>query len=461
MSESHPPADTQPPAQAHGPLWQVGRVVRVLVLHIALPAAVLYGGWRGATWLLETAPKTERKARPRTARPVEVVHVETTTEGPRIHALGTVKPARETTVRARVSGPITDIGTHFRLGGFVAPDELLVQIDRTDFELAEAAAAIEVTQAEAQVREAESLVAQRMTALEDARAKLRLEEGQAEVARRELEMLGDEGRRVDRDLVLRVPQRAMAEAAVQAAQAGVESAEAGVAAAKARVAAARHRVRTTELDRKRTAVGAPFAAWIAERRVEKGGYVTPTTDIARLVGTESYYVEVLVPASDVRWLEMPAEGASAKADVELRDEAAWGPDAERRGRLVRQLGELESTGRMARLLVEVDDPLQLEPETGTGRPLVLGSVVRVTLTGRPLASAVKLDRELLRHGDVVWIAAADDTLEIRSVDVAWRGPEDVLVGSGLEPGDRVVKTDLGTPVPGMALAPREAAKDAP
>lgn len=460
MSDTHPPAAKGPP-QAHGPLWQIGRVVRVLVLHVALPAAVLYGGWRGATWLLETAPKTERKARPRTARPVEVVHVKATTEGPRIQALGSVKAARETTVRARVSGPIIDIGEHFELGGFVAPDELLVQIDRTDFELAEAAAAIDVIQAEAQVREAQSLVAQRKTALDDARAKLQLEEGQAEVARRELEMLGDEGRRVDRELVLRVPQRAMAEAAVQAAEAGVASAEAGVAAARARADAAHHRVRTTNLDTQRTAVTAPFAAWVAERRVEKGGYVTPSTDVARLVGTDTYYVEVLVPTSDVRWLEMPTEGARGEADVELRDEAAWGSEAWRRGHLVRQLGELESTGRMARLLVEVDDPLQLEPESGTGQPLVLGSVLRVVLPGRALPSAIRLDRELLRHGDVVWIAAADDTLEIRSVDVAWRGPEDVLVRGGLEPGDRVVKTDLGTPVAGMALAPREASEDAP
>lgn len=444
----------------HGPWWHVGRVARVLVLHIALPAVVLYGGWRGATWLLETAPKTERKPRARTARPVEVVRVRAASEGPRIQALGAVKAARETIVRARVAGPVLHVGEHFEVGGFVAPDELLVQIDPTDFKLAEAAAAIDVTQVEAEVAAASSLVAQRKTALADARAKLRLEEGQAEVARRELEMLGDEGRRVDRDLVLRVPQRAMAEAAVEAAEAGVAAAEASLAATRARLQAAGHRVRTTALDTERTAVGAPFAAWIAERRVEKGGYVTPTTDIARLVGTEAYHVEVLVPASDVRWLDLPAPGTEGRAEIELRDEAAWGPKGVRHGRLLRQLGELESTGRMARLLVDVEDPLQLEPEAGTGRPLVLGSVLRVTLPGRALPSAVKLDRGLLRHGDVVWIAAPDDTLEIRAVDVAWRGTDDVLVRGGLQPGDRVVKTDLGTPVSGMALEPREASEDA-
>ncbi len=441
-----------PPEPSSGLGPTILRVVRGLLLHVAIPAVVVYAGWRGAEWLLDTAPRTERQARPRTARPVEVVRAERVQRGPTVQALGVVKAARETTIRSRVAGPVLRVGSRFTPGGVVRTGETLVEIDPKDFDLAVTAAKIDVKLAEAGLREARGLVEQRRTALDDARASLRLEEGLAEVARRELEMLGEGGRRVDRDLVLRIPQLARANAAVDAAAAGVAVAEAALGAAEARVAAAEHRVATAEIDRTRTTIVAPFAAWVAERRVEEGGYLTTTTDVARLVGTDAYHIEVLVPVSDLPWIVLPdADGPPGESNVVVRDPAAWGPDGTRHGRLLRWLGDLEEVGRMARLIVEVADPLQRDPESGAGRPLLLGSVVRVALPGRPLPSAIALDRVLLRHGNAVWIAAPDDTLEIRHVEVAWRGPEQVLVTSGLDPGDRIVVTDLGTPVAGMGL----------
>ena len=364
-------------------------------------------------------------------------------------------------MRANVAGPVLEVGPHFRPGGFVAAEELLLEIDPQDYELALAAARIDVTLAEAGVLEAESLMAQRATALDEARARRRLEEGQAEVARRELEMLGEGGHGMDRDLVLRVPQRAIAEAAIASAEAGYASAEAARASALARVAAAEHRVAEAQLDRDRTTVRAPFAAWILDRLVEKGGFVTTTTDIVRLVATETCHVEVLVPASDLAWIDLPEPGTRPEATVELRDEAAWPEGAVRHGRIVGWLGDLDAIGRMARLLVEVDDPLRRGTPPPEGPPLLVGAVLRAALPGKALPSAVALERRLLRHGDVVWIAAPDDTLEIRPVDVAWRGQDEVLLRGGITAADRVVTTDLGTPVAGMALRVTDADIEAP
>jgi hypothetical protein len=131
----------------------------------------------------------------------------------------------------------------------------------------------------------------------------------------------------------------------------------------------------------------------------------------------------------------------------VEDTAAWGHGVAREGRVIRLLPALEAEGRLARLLVAVNDPLA-EPE------LLLDSYVRVAIEGRPLAGVVALDRALLRDGDATWILRDDGTLEIRALAIAFRGAERVLVRDGLRDGERIVTTDLSAPVDGMPLRAR-------
>ena len=51
-----------------------------------------------------------------------------------------------------------------------------------------------------------------------------------------------------------------------------------------------------------------------------------------------------------------------------------------------------------------------------------------------------------------------NALEIRPIDVIFRGPEDVVVGDGVKVGERIVVTDLTSPVDGMALRTRGTAE---
>lgn len=106
---------------------------------------------------------------------------------------------------------------------------------------------------------------------------------------------------------------------------------------------------------------------------------------------------------------------------------------------------------MAELIVSVEDPLALRPENAEMAPILIGSFVRAELEGRAVADAVALNRAYLRDGNVVWVMRDDGTLEIRQVEVAWRGADEALVSAGLSPGERVVTTDLATVADGMAL----------
>ena len=446
-----------------------------LLLHVVLPLAVLVGGYLGARHLMATAPSTAKKPRARSARAVEVVDVVPETAAPRLQAMGLVKPAREVTLRPRVGGEVVAVAPQFEPGGRFAMGEELLRIDRADFDLAVAQAQATLdqvqtarAQAATALAQAQAALDQRKATLAEAEANLQLEEGNQAIARREFEMLGGAGGQANEDLVLRTPQLAIARAVIASARAGIEAAAAGVDAARAGVDAADANVEVAkvklsqaELDRTRTSLEAPFNAWIRERQVEVGAVIGTTTNVATLVGTDTYWVEVTLPMSDLQWLRIPSATNEGGARVIIRDEAAWGPQGRRTGRLLRLLGDLESAGRLARLLVVVDDPLHLDADVEHRYPLLTGSYVRAELQGRAVDGVVVLDRAWLRHGDRIWAVDDENLLRIRQAVVCWRGREKVFVCAGLEDGDRVITTDLAAPVDGMPVSVRGEEPSAP
>ena len=379
-----------------------------------LPVAVLAAGGIAAWLLLQTRPQAARKPAPRLARLVETTIAARGAHTVVIEALGTVVPSRRVDVKPLVAGAVVETSPELVPGGRFRAGELLVVVDPRDYELA-------VRQREAELAEAE--------------AQMALEMGNQEVARRESEILGElvsEGRL---DLVLRKPQ---------------------LDTARARVAVARAALDAAKLDLARTRVEAPFDSIVEAREVVVGSRIDENTTVATLVGADEYWIEVTVPARDLRWLDFAAGTDREGARARIVDESAWARGAERWGRAVRRLVDLESEGRLARLLVSVTDPLALdEPD----RPaLLLGSVVRVDLYGTEIEGVV-LDRALLRDGDDVWVMTADDTLAIRPVQVEYRGRETVVVRDGLTGGERLVASELSTPVEGMPLRSDGADRD--
>jgi hypothetical protein len=125
----------------------------------------------------------------------------------------------------------------------------------------------------------------------------------------------------------------------------------------------------------------------------------------------------------------------------------------REGRVVRRLGDLEERGRVARLLVEVDDPLGLLPESGGRQPLLIGEYVRAEISGHRMEKIYSIPRYALREDSAVWIAGTDGTLDIRSVDVLWRDTREVIVRDGLRDGELLIVSDLTAPLHGMDINP--------
>lgn len=389
------------------PLW---RRAIAFILKTLIPLAILAVAAKIAWSLYLTAPVADREARPRVPRLVEVVEVVPATQGPQIEAWGEVVAARTLVVSPEVRGTIVALNDRLTPGGLVLAGEELIRLDDREQRLA-------VVQAEAEIRQIGARIA--------------IENGQQARAKRDLTRLPGTLTEDQRQLVLRAPQMAQLQAELAAAEAERE---------RALVALSYMVIR------------APFDALVIEEQVAEGTMLSAGSTPATLIAADRFHVVVAVPVSALDWIN-PKSGQILR----LTQPGIWPEGSFREGTVERLTAGLSATGRMAELVVAIDDPLARKPEN-RGKPrLLLGSFLRAIGEGRTVENAVALDRAYLRDHDTVWVMTPENRLEVRPVTIAWRGAEQVLISAGLAAGDRVITTPLAVVAPGMEVRLAEGA----
>jgi RND family efflux transporter MFP subunit len=387
---------------------------RATLLKLLLPIIVVIAGAAVAAWMMQSGPKAKPRAKVRNAVLVDVRPIKFDSQTTTISVMGTVKPQREVTLKPRVSGEIVSISDNLLPGGRFSKDEPLLTIDPSDYQLTVRQLASEVARVEAD---------------------LQIEQGRQRVAQKEYELLGETVSAEEKKLMLRVPQLESSRAVLEGTRARLEQAQ---------------------LDLNRTTVKAPFNAVVMSREINLGTRVSPSSTLASLVGSDSYWIEASIPASQLKWINTGQQGNATGAAVRIYDAAAWGPGNYRTGQLIGLTAMVEEKGRMARLLAEVSDPLALQSTPGEHPKLLLGSYVRVEIEGRLLPHVVVIERDLIHDGDQLWIMDDQDHLDIRSVEIAFRDQDHVLVTGGVHAGERLVTTNLPSPVQGMTLRLKDA-----
>lgn len=356
-----------------------------------LPGIITAAAVGGAVLMVRSAESAERE--PPVVPPplVEVVHVKAEPAHPRLWGNGVVEPAREATLSPQLSGRIVYLSPSLVVGGRVEEGEVLVRIDKRDYEIA-------VRQQRAQVQQRE--------------VELELEKAYGKVAKQEWELMGsNEG---DGRLASRVPQR-------EAAQVGVE--------------AARSMLERSKLDLGRTTIKAPFNATVRAESVEEGEIASPGQVVATLVGTDALWVRVSVPVEHLALISVPGQAAGPGAAARVVQRLGERAMVERTGRVIRLVNELDPESRTAQVLVEVEHPL--DPAPGE-LPLLPGAFVEVELEGQEVAQVVAVPRVAVFEGRNAWVVDDEQHLRKRALRIGWGDDERVYVTAGLSDGDRVV-----------------------
>lgn len=386
------------------PVLRAMRPVVVVVRLIVPPLILVIGLWAG--WQLFSSKSVpELTSVAEVASPVRVVDtpaIDTTID---VTAWGTVTAARMLALRPEVIGRLVQLDSNFVPGGVFQTGQELAVIDRRDYEFA-------LQQAEA--------------GFETAKFNLEVEQGRGRVAERDWALLGEEigGGEGGSRMALRTPHLAEKQAALESA---------------------RSRVDQAKLALERTTIVAPFNAMVVSESAEIGQIVSSGTTLGMLVGTDEYWVEIGVPLKDVSAIGNTDEDRQAK----VRLSTGGGKTVEYDGVVVGLTGSVDSAGRLARVLITVPSPL--EQASSRDIPLLLDSYVQVRMTG-PLVRGVRdLPRSVIREGNQVWIAAADNRLILRDIEVVGGTDESVLAKVELASGEAIISSPISAVAPGMLI----------
>ena len=382
----------------------VGGIVKIMLCLLILGVAI--AAYR---YQIKTSPRALRQKPARQAKLVQVIPVQKGNFATTIKAMGTVVPAQKVTLRPQVTGQVMMISEQVVPGGIVQANQKLMEIDRRDYEI---------------------LLEQRQSDVTRVIRDLKIEQGNQAVAKQEYELLGEVIRQEDRELVLREPQLASVQSALESARAAL---------------------RKAELDLERCDIVSPFNAVIQDKHIDLGSTVTANSELLTFIGTDEAWIEVMLPVHQLKWINIPQQNGQVGSSVKITNRGAWGNGIYMKGRVVRLYGELESQGRMAQLLVTVDDPFCLKPENQNKPRLLMESYVSTEIEGRTLTSVFRIDQSYIRDNNTVWIMDDNGSLAIRPVKIVYRGPDQVYVNEGLTETDKLVITDIAAPVEGMLL----------
>ena len=383
--------------------------MKPILIKVVIPVAILLSGIGAFKMLEATKPEPEKKTEAVRPLSVYVQPAEQSDVSLLVTTQGEVRARTEVNLVAQVAGTIVAISTEFTEGGIVSPGVALLKIDDTDYKLALLQAQAVVAEAEVKVQEAVAI---------------------ADVARKQLQHSENPS-----PFALKRPQ---------------------VAQAKARLIAAQASLSQAELNLDRTQISLPFDGRVMKKNVDIGQYVSPGTSLGSAFSTS--VVEVRVPLDDdeLASLDLPigfiADGNNPLM-VNLKATVA-GKEQYWQGELVRLDASVDSQTRTLYGQIEVRSPYK-ENVSQNNMPLAVGLYVKAEIQGRKITDATVIPRDGLRAGNNVFVINSEERLDVRKVHVVHSSEKIAIIGSGVQPDDRIIVSSIRNPIPGMRIAALE------
>ncbi len=332
---------------------------------------------------------------------VEAIEVDKETIRIPIQAQGAVSPVRTTSIISEVKGRIVEVSDNFNVGSFARKGDVLLRIDPRDYQTS-------LLRAQAALASAESSLAQ--------------EKGRSQVARQEWSKLpkGSQRSQQAKDLYLRVPQLALAEAQVLAARADLNTARDNL---------------------ERTIITAPYDALIRTKASDLGEYVAPGSQLADIFSVDFAEVRLAIPQSKLAYLDLPGvDGYGAdESAVDLYTDVS-GDINHWPARLHRTEGVFDERSRVLFTVARIEDPYALQ--NSTKMPLRIGTFVNANISGRKIENLISLPRYIIRPGNLLWVIDKDMKLQNRKVTILRTGGDSIYVSAGLDNGELVSATSL-------------------
>lgn len=335
------------------------------------------------------AAEAEAEKKPRLLS-VEFTMLQTRDMHDRVELTGTILPAHEITLAARVDGIVTSFP--FELGQSVEEDATVAEFDDEDLKIALGSA---------------------KAVVDGAKVQLKISQARLEYPEKLLEYTASiEKKGFTTQLNL------------EQTRTGLEIAKAEVDAAKFRVEEARQSQQQSELNITRTKLAAPFAGLVAERFIKQGEFVRMGEPLLQLIEISSVIAEVRVVEYDYARVTV-GQTADVRVDA-LRGDIFT-------GEVINVSPVLDVETRTAIVRVRIENP-QSHLKPGMHARVSISTEDSPAAKVLPIASLVEMDGK-----PAVFILTKEPTIaEHRKVEVGLVSADFVEILSGVSPEDRVI-----------------------
>ncbi len=372
-------------------------LLTLLVLIIGIGMALLLAG---------SKPEREVTAQERLLRTVRAMVVESKRENLLITSQGTVQPRSQSELIPEVSGRVEWMSPSLVGGGSFKAGDVLMRIDSEDYQTA-----------------------------------LKRSQATADRAQVEMEFSRDELHRLEKLFSQKLASRSQLDGAQRAARV----AQANLSDAEAALTQARRDLARTELK-------APFDGLVRSEQVDLGQFVSRGNTVATIYATD--YVEVRLPIAgdQLNYLDIDIAHRGPIPEGQRPEVTAAADFGTTRliwtGELVRTEAEIDERSRM----IYGVSRFRLDQQSMvTGIPV--GLFIHAEIEGRSVDNVVRLPRSAMRDNDQVLVIDKDNRLRFRQVSLLRLEHDEVLISSGLEPGELVCISAIQTVVDGMHVKP--------
>ena len=416
VSEFLPPAGRQPDSG-----WRRAMLILKALLQALIAFAILVGAFMGMKTLVATKPDVAKRPIQERSYAVVTTVLERGDFAPDIRVFGETAAGREVELRSLVGGEVTEVHPDLKAGGHVAQGDLLVAIDRFDYEGA-------VTEANAGRVESEGRV--ELEKANVVRAQEQLEFAQRDLERAE-ELVGRGAvteRTVD-DRRLLVSQR---QQAVEQRQNSLALEEAKVVQQTATVKRLEWGLENANRQLDNTILRAPFDAVVRSEAAEPGRLVSVNDAVVSLYSSEEF--EVRFTLSDNQYGRLLADsgtviGRPVSVTWFLGNTPVTYP-----AKVTRVGADVASTRGGVELIAAIDN-------TDAAVPLRPGAFVEVSLPDQTYLESFRIP-ETGYYGDGTVYVVRDNRLEPREVEALAIDDGFILVRGNLQSGETLLTTRI-------------------
>ena len=381
---------------------------------VLVPIGILVGCVLFAGFLLRTPTEIEATSPEIIPVAVRVAEVQLESVQLVVKSQGKVQAAQTASLSAAVAGPIAWISPAMQAGGFVEEGQVLLRLDKSDFETARARSEAALQQALAESRHADN---EQMRIQELAGQRL-ASDSQLQDARRTAEVN------------------------------------------RARLADAEASARQSELDLQRSEIRAPFNAIVETREVELGQYVNRAQSVAVLYGADEVEVRVPLAIRQLGYLDIPLGARGELMGVQASDVKLTGfyggEEHHWKGKLVRTEATIDQNSNTVQTIIRVQQPLSVDKISAVGSrniPLPIGLFVQAEIIGKRVDDIIALPRSVIRNNNQVLVVNAENKMYYREVEIYRLEEDRVLISSGLLPGELICTSPIQAVVDGMSVQP--------